>query len=300
MGKRVVLLESGKYRAKIYSYGAILLWFGTEDKNYVLSYKNLDSYPHDSNYLGKTIGPFANRIANHSFSIDGVKYTLGDNDNGATLHSASSNFGDKLWDVEKESKNSVTLILNSPEEGGFPGEHCTKITYTLRGSTLSLDYEASSSKKCPVYLTNHAYFSLSSSSKDVILTLPSSFFIASDSRLIPLESNPTPVLNTPFDFRKPTRIGERRDGKYDNAFVLDKGDVRAEGDRAIIIMRTDAPGVQVYTGEFLSGEITPFKGLALESGEFPDSPNRADFNPKYTDKDKVFKTHTEYELIEKA
>jgi len=36
---------------------------------------------------------------------------------------------------------------------------------------------------------------------------------------------------------------------------------------------TDKPGVQLYTGEFLSAPFAPYGGLCLETQHFPDTPN---------------------------
>src|SRR5574344_742535 len=118
---------------------------------------------------------------------------------------------------------------------------------------------------------------------------------------IPLCDNPTSVEGTDFDFRKSTVIGSRRNGSYDNTWVLRKGEiVKAEGNLAVLYVRTTEPGIQVYTGEFLSGKDTrPFQGLALETGRYPDSPNRPDFPREYTEKDRVYESTTSYKLVPK-
>jgi aldose 1-epimerase len=52
-----------------------------------------------------------------------------------------------------------------------------------------------------------------------------------------------------------------------------------------LIVRTDAPGIQIYTGNWLKGssvsksgaEYDDYYGVALECQSFPDSPNRPNF-----------------------
>ena len=52
-----------------------------------------------------------------------------------------------------------------------------------------------------------------------------------------------------------------------------------------LIVSTDAPGIQIYTGNWLKGspksksgaEYDDYYGVALECQSFPDSPNRPDF-----------------------
>ena len=197
----------------------------------------------------------------------------------------------------------VTLSLSQKEAGGFPGDHEIQVSYLLsQDGVLTINYKALSTKKCPVSLTNHAYFILDDrSSKYVGLEIPSDEYISVDSSLIPLLDNPTSVEGTDFDFRKSTVIGSRRNGSYDNTWVLRKGEiVKAEGNLAVLYVRTTEPGIQVYTGEFLSGKDTrPFQGLALETGRYPDSPNRPDFPREYTEKDRVYESTTSYKLVPK-
>jgi aldose 1-epimerase len=100
-----------------------------------------------------------------------------------------------------------------------------------------------------------------------------------------------PVRGTPFDFTRPTRIGERiaqaslteRRGGYDHCFVLRGTGLRRAASlhdpttgRALEI-ETTQPGVQLYTGNFLDGSLVGhngaryhrFHGLCLETSSLP-------------------------------
>lgn len=297
---RILELHSQKYRVLVDTFGATILYFGTKEHNYVLSHKSLLSYEDDPDYMGKIVGPYANRIEKHSFSLDGNEYILEDNDNGNNLHSASACFGNKTWTLLEHKENSVTLTLREKEEGGFPGDKNVKVVYTLSGGSLSLDITCSSTKRCVISCVSHMYFNLGCSSKDVFLTIPSEEYIATNSSLIPLEKNPTKVEGTLFDFRYSTRIGDRRDGKYDNSFVLKENDeVRAEGNKALLTVKTSERGVQLYTGEFLRGDNLPFSGFALETGSYPNSPRRKDFPLFIMDNENIYRSSTTYTLEEK-
>lgn len=299
----VAVLKNGGFVAAVSTFGSTLLWYGTKDRNYVTYHKSALDYKNDSTYMGKTVGPYANRIKGAEFEIQGIKYTLDKNDGENSLHSGSACFGDKFWNIEGVSDSMVTLSLFQKEAGGFPGDHEIQVSYLLsQDGVLTINYKALSTKKCPVSLTNHAYFILDDrSSKYVGLEIPSDEYISVDSSLIPLLDNPTSVEGTDFDFRKSTVIGSRRNGSYDNTWVLKKGEiVKAEGNLAVLYVRTTEPGIQVYTGEFLSGKDTrPFQGLALETGRYPDSPNRPDFPREYTEKDRVYESTTSYKLVPK-
>jgi len=111
-----------------------------------------------------------------------------------------------------------------------------------------------------------------------------------------------PVEGTPFDFRIPTLVGARigQDDQqlklgrgYDHNFVINKpagelGLVAKVQDpasgRAMEVFSTE-PGVQFYTGNFLTGQLVgkgsqtyPHRGgLCLELQHFPDSPNKPAF-----------------------
>ena len=249
------------------------------------------------------VGPYANRIEGASFSIGEKRYGLEKNDGDNNLHSGSSCFGNKLWSIEGISDSMVTLSLSTEEEGGFPGRHETEVSYYLTAEgMLTILYKATSTERCPVALTNHAYFVLDDrDSRSLSLMVEADQYIAVDSALIPLPENPVSVENTDFDFRTRTKVGERRDGKYDNSWVLKKGAlVTVEGNLASLSVKTTEPGIQIYTGEFMTGEDAfPFKGIALETGSFPNSPNRPDFCGKYTDNGEYFQSMTSYFLVPK-
>lgn len=304
-GKKVELaiLKKGKFVVAISSFGSTIVWYGTKDRNYVTYHKSVEGYVNDSTYMGKTIGPYANRINGAKFYVDGIVYKLDKNDGENSLHSGSACFGNKLWSIEGISDNMVTLSLCTKEAGGFPGDHETQVSYYLSDDgVLTIYYKTTSTKKCPLALTNHAYFVLDNrGSKFVELEVPSDRYIAVDSKLIPYMENPTKVDGTDFDFRKKTTIGNRRNGCYDNTWVLEKNMVvKAEGNLASIAVRTTEPGIQIYTGEYLASQDTkPFEGLALETGRYPDSPNRPDFPREYSDKDKIYESTTSYKLVPK-
>ncbi len=121
-----------------------------------------------------------------------------------------------------------------------------------------------------------------------------------DNELIPI-GELAPVDGTPFDFRKPTAIGERIDardaqigyGGYDHNWGLNDctGEVRLAASLydpvsgRLIEVFTDQPGLQFYSGNFFNensygkfGRRIGCRGaVALEAQHFPDSPNRPEF-----------------------
>ena len=83
------------------------------------------------------------------------------------------------------------------------------------------------------------------------------------------------VDGTPFDFRKPEKIGARIEaddpqikfgGGYDHNFNLNKGSAFAkaaelydEKSGRVMSVYTDQPGVQIYTSNMMNGDVK-FKG----------------------------------------
>lgn len=60
----------------------------------MLGYETIDRYINNDGerFLGAVVGPYANRIAKGSFTLDGTEYSLPINNNGQTLHG-----GSKAW-----------------------------------------------------------------------------------------------------------------------------------------------------------------------------------------------------------
>jgi aldose 1-epimerase len=184
----------------------------------------------------------------------------------------------------------------------------TDITYSITGSTeLSIAFSAVTDKPTIINLTNHSFFNLSGveTGGDI---LDHHVMIAADAYLpvsaagIPLGA-PGKVDATPFDFRKPHRVGARlRDADeqvlirqgYDHNFCLRGGPtseprfaarVEDPGSGRVLELWTNQPGVQFYSGNFLDGTVTgkygrvhrQYDALCLEPQVYPNTPNRPDF-----------------------
>jgi aldose 1-epimerase len=155
---------------------------------------------------------------------------------------------------------------------------------------------------------------------DHILVLRGSAFLPVDSVMIPT-GEIRPVEGTPFDFTVPHMIGERIDlnydqlilGKgYDHNFILDNKEevdvmVYEPGSGRILEVITDQPGMQLYTGNFLDGTKKghgglPFEhrsGFCLESGHYPDSPNKPEFPTTIVNPGETHKSRTIYRFAVK-
>lgn len=274
-----------------------------------LGYRNPADYYTDGPCMGKVPGRFANRIALGRFSLGGKEYSLSINNGPNHLHGGpgAESYANRLWDV-KETPSGVTFILDSPDgDAGYPGAVHVEAAYSWsEDHILELRLTATSDAETVVNLTNHAYFNLKGEEVGDVtghfLQLRASRYLSTSDSLIPV-GEPAPVAGTPMDFTLPKAIG--RDlhadfpainyGKgYDNCFVVDgwkEGEVQKvavlteETSGRSLEVFTDAPGIQVYTGNWLEGcpvsksgrAYKDYDGVALECQYFPDSPNRPDF-----------------------
>ncbi len=302
------LIQAGSYKAEIINYGAMIKSFYIDDIDVVLGLQDYDTFASERGFLSQVVGPFANRISNAQFEMDGIIYKLENNRGSYNIHSGSRTFGKQFWSAVEKTDSSVTLFLHSPESAGFPGDIDTTLKYTItEDGKLKLHYTMTSNKKTPINITNHVYFTLGEKdSRNIVITLPADSYVATDNEGIPTEI--TSVDNSEFDLRKPVRVGSLRNGYFDHCFVLNKDAViKAETDALVLTCKTDLPGVQFYTAGGMNkkekakdgSSLVPFSGFALESEYFPNFPNRPDFKGKYLMPGEIYETETVYQLNRK-
>lgn len=309
-----VLTNSNGLTASITDYGATLVDLQAPDRDgrfadVTAGFDNVAGYQGRENpYFGATIGRVANRIADASFTLDGKTYLLAANNGPHHLHGGASRSLDKvLWEaVRKGTDPAIGFTYRSPDgEEGYPGNLELAVAYTLTDANeLRIDYWAVPDQATPVNLTNHAYWNLAGhdagSILDHELTLLAHRYTPTDESLIPT-GEIAPVEGTPFDFTRPRRIGERiaevekPAGGYDHNFVLDLSPDQEGGLKLAARLReprsgrtlevhTTEPGLQFYSGNFLSSERG--KGgvryqhhglLCLEAQHFPDALHHPNF-----------------------
>lgn len=273
----LVTLNSGAYRAEILSLGGILKSLMVPDRygsvrDIVLGFDDpLDNLT-STTYFGQIVGRFANRIAKGRFSVDGVEYQLETNDGENSLHSGKSNFGWKNWHMEPfewSGSPGVVLSLHSPDgDGGMPGAVTCTVTYLLRpNGELMIEYEATTTKKTPINMTNHSYFNLGGAASGSVLdhevVLNCDRYLPVDEQLIPT-GEVLDVEGTPFDFTKRKTLGRDIEdaGGYDHCFVLAKHNsqlfefakIYDPNSGRTMRVSTTLPAVQMYSGNFLDGK----------------------------------------------
>src|SRR6267378_1031197 len=167
--------------------------------------------------FGATLGRYGNRIAKGKFTLDGKEYSLFLNNGPNSLHGGKVGFNRKVWKAEpvKVAHGAAVKFTYVSVDGeeGYPGTLTVHVTYELSDeNALKITYSASTDKPTVVNLTHHSYFNLAGAgSGDIlknVLQLDADRYTPVDSTLIPTGELKS-VEGTPFDFRKPTAIGER-------------------------------------------------------------------------------------------
>lgn len=285
MENQIYKLNSPELAVSITNFGARVLSFEYQGVDCLFGPKTLADLPADTCYCGSICGRVANRIAGGSFELDGKTYQLAVNNGPNHLHGGLKGFSDMPWTVEEATDTRLVLSLISPDgQENYPGTVTVKATYTLEGRRLTLQMEAATDAPTLLNLTNHAYWNLNGSG-----TIDTHCLQVNASAYTPMVANiPTgfiaPVADTLYDLRRPACLGERNApetiaGGYDDNYVLPAtpgvklAAVLTNGRRTLRVL-TDAPGLQVYTGDYL-----PLKrgGVALEAQNFPDSPHHPHF-----------------------
>jgi aldose 1-epimerase len=301
-------LERAGVRVRVLSYGGIVQSVEVPDRDghvvdVVLGFADLDGYlAHPEPYLGALVGRYANRIAGGRFPLDGVIYSLAQNNAPNSLHGGEHGFDKRVWDVEPVEHGLRLGRVSAHGEEGFPGRLDVSVTYTLDESgALRIAYEATTDAPTLVNLTNHSYFNLSGSGNagGHELRLAASRFTPVDGDLIPTGALDD-VTGTRFDFREPRKVG----AGYDHNFVLDKGltaalveiaELHDPASGRVLTVATTEPGIQLYTADHLSdGPFSPGDGIALETQHFPDSPNRPEFPSTELRPGEVYRSETVY------
>lgn len=304
--------ESGAW-AEVSSLGAGIVGVGVPDRdgkieNVALAYANPADYMADGPCLGKCPGRYANRIARGHLVVDGKEYQLAINNGPNALHGGPTGFQNRIWNARQLEDGVEFTYLSKDGEENYPGNLEVKAIYKWsEDDTLTLNFEAKSDKDTVVNLTNHAYWNLGGADSGSVLKhemrLAGSGWLPTDDTLIPT-GEIDPVAGTPMDFMEFKELGRDikadfpalKYGKgYDNCWTIDGWQPGRMSDGAVtlrceesgreLVVDSDQPGVQIYTGNWLAGSprnhsgrsYEDYDGVAIEMQGFPDAPNEPAF-----------------------
>lgn len=301
-----VLKNNNGLEVSIIRYGATIthIYFPDRDgerDDIVLGFDSPAEYMEANNpFFGCVVGRYANRIANARYVLNNDTVQLS-RKNSHSVHGGIKGFDKKNWEVQSYSDSTLVLYYRSADgEEGFPGNLQTWITYSVTSTNeLKIDYAASTDKPTPVNLTNHTYFNLSGKADATILNhevyINANYYTEVDDSLLPTGSI-RKVDGGVMDFTTSKRIGEdifELENGFDHNWVLNKSGGRLSLAAVAydplsgrgVETRTTQPGIQFYTGNFLSDKYVgkngiryqKYAGFCLETQHFPDSPNQPNF-----------------------
>ena len=292
----------GNY-VELMNYGATLISVVVPNRegkpeNVVLGFPDFEGYLHDDCYIGSTIGRYANRIGYASFRIGEKQFRLDKNDSRHSNHGGFSGFNSKIFEPEIQNDGICFHLKSKDGEGGFPGNLKFSVLYKWNDRhELRIHYQAISDQNTVVNFTNHAYFNLSGLQENGLtqeLTIVASTLVDCTSEYISTGAV-IPTESLAFNQQKiRDKINWEKKGLkgVNSYYIFDRLGItepvcllyNEKSGRQLEIFTT-YPGVQLYTGDFLSSKrvgnhgtfYQPFDGICLECQFYPDSPNHQHF-----------------------
>lgn len=271
----------------------------------VLGYDSLEEYRSSETYFGAAIGPVADRLANGRCIVGNEKIQFPINSGVDCVHSGKNGYHSRIWDWHILDEGIEFAYTYPTDENPLPGCLHVVIRYLLLPeNTLRIEYEAKSNCDTIVSMTNHSYFTLNSGCTDCkedILKLNANHYAETCRDTDPICSGRSmSVEGTPLDFKagkclkdalSETDFSEiQRAGGIDHYFLVDGSGMReharlhSASSGLILVCRSDAPGILVYTANGLENEKGKNDqvyhrnyGVCMETECFPNAANIADY-----------------------
>lgn len=316
------LTNKNGIQLKVITYGATITSLKIPSKNgdfidVVLGFDSLETYINSFHlksapYFGATVGRYAGRINNSTFSLNGKSIVLNNNNNGHSLHGGNIGFSQKQWEIKNvtEGKNpSITLSYLSPNgEENYPGDLSIELTYTLsEENELIIEYVATTSEDTVINLTHHSYFNLDGHNSTILeqdLSINSNKILETNEHNIPTGQFLN-LENNLFDFNQAKKCPQT----IDTTFVLNDGEefsasLFSPKNNLKMLVFTNQPAVHIYVGgncfNAIKGKENAdyfhLSGICFETQNFPDAPNHDHFPNAVLRKDEVYQHKTIYKF----
>lgn len=287
---RILTLSAGATSIEVWSIGARLnavSWNGVDGM--VDGSATLAEATGPKLNNGCVVGPVANRIAGASFDLDGRSYRFQANEGADTLlHSGNRSLRDRVWDVVSSDRSAVRLAADVADMAdGFPGNRRFEARYLVVADGFDLEMSAVSDAPTLVNLALHPYWRLDAGGRSGLsLKVKADAYLPVDTRKIPTGEIAS-VAGTIFDLR----MASVPDTGIDHNFCLspatdDMPSAELASDRICLSIRTDAPGLQVFTGKDF--------GIAIEPQHWPDAMHHAAFPSVRLDPGAPYRQVTRY------
>ena len=306
---------------QVMDYGVTVRSICVPDRNgslvdVALGYDTLEEYLCNDGYLGAVVGRFANRIAKGRFMLNGKCYQLACNDGENHLHGGRKGFDQYIWDCEETPCGLRFTRLSPDGEEGYPGNLRICVDVLWDGLALEFCYEAKAEADTILNLTNHTYFNLSGGGSVLKhrISICADSFTINGAGCLPT-GEVVPVAGSAMDLRTSRSMGDAIDadedcvklsGGYDCNFVLSDSPaawVYAPDTGIAMTVETDQPGLQFYSGNFLTqrngkGGATYDRrhGFCLETQRYPDCIHHPEWPTPVVRAGETFRTWTRYQF----
>jgi aldose 1-epimerase len=292
--------------AKITDYGATLTELHVPDRgghlaDVVLGFDQLEGYRDHRLFFGATVGRVANRIANGHFALQGRQYALATNDPPHHLHGGVRAWDRVVWQrSEASSERDAVLELryvSADGEEGYPGSVDARVRYSLKSDdSLWIEMHAESDRLTLVNLAHHSYYNLGGHASGSALEHELTLYADSYTPGAPVPTGRVePVEGSPFDFTEQKPIGQdlERAGAHPIGFdhnwivrgtpgaLRPAARLRDPRSGRSLLLESDQPGLQFYSGNFLDGSAAGkggfryarHAGVCLETQAYPNAIN---------------------------
>lgn len=300
----------------------------------VLGYDNIAQYADRVNFssdFGAAIGRYANRINKGQITVDGKTIQLPQNNYGHCLHGGPTGWQYQVYDGRQLNDSTLQMTLLSPDgDNNFPGAVTAIVTYTLtHDNAIDIRYEATTTKKTVINMTNHSYFNLngdpSHDGENQMLYINADRYTPADTTYM-TTGEELSVAGTPMDFRRFTALSKdinnqqfdmtRNAHGFDHNWCLNTWHKGKGNDKVVaaalyspttgirLDVYTDEPGIQIYTGNFLDASFTAKHGyryprhasVCLETQHYPDSPNKPQWLSPWLEPGQKYTSHCRYQF----
>ncbi|MEM6897579.1 MAG: aldose epimerase family protein [Pseudomonadota bacterium] len=291
-------IASPKLSARILTFGATINDVRLSGLDYPLTLGSPDlaAYQGPLSSFGTLMGPVVNRIKDAQAVIDGKVYHFEANQDGKhTRHSGSQAAHKKVWQVDAQSAQSVTLKLDMLDgEAGFPGNRWVRATYTVDGPALTMEVTAESDATTLFSFANHSYWVLDGMAafKGHVLTIPAGRYTEPNEDLMPT-GRVLHVAGSPYDARHGLTLAGDAEQFFDVNYCFLEGDAALRpvatlrGTTGVTMtMESTAPGLQVFDCGTINGApfathhgapYGPYSGVALEAQRWPGATSHPSF-----------------------
>jgi aldose 1-epimerase len=276
----VLTLRAGGYTAEVAQVGATLLSLTHRH------HRLLDPVVPgelDSAWRGRTLVPWPNRIVQGRYEVGGTAYHLPVNEpeTGAALHGLAAF---QRWDLTASTADLAAWELELPASYGYPFQVRCTTTYALDGDGgLSITVQGTNTgpQPAPFGASTHPYLTCDGRPLDECrVSLPAGSVLLTDAR-----SSPTEVVSAAEVGIDPTGPTPLRGLSVDHAFTDLPTPWAAElrhPDITGVRVDSDAPWVQLYTGERIGRLAAGVEPMTCPPDAFNRDPERVLLEPGAT------------------